>query len=246
MGANNLSSANDILNRVAVEIGTAPVTDPYSSDDPTFIKLKTFLNIAGEELLEAHPWEQLLRQHQIITVADSDGMYDLPDDFSYMVNQTGWEKSQRVPLGGPLTSSEWAYLNGRDFSENSIYVSFRLAEGQFNVYPPDGPEGLDINFEYVTTNWVRSATADPDFTYTYEVTAGDQVPIYHKTLISRYLKLKMLESGGFDTTKAQADFNQIFSFLTGTEKGAPVLRAGGRRGFPYLGYRNIPDTGYGM
>jgi len=245
MGINSIMSANDILNRVAVEIGIAPVTDPYSSTDPTFIKMKTLLNIAGEELVEAHPWEILLKQHQIITTSADTGIYTLPDDFSHIVNQTGWERSQRVPLGGPRTSQEWAYLKGRDFANSSVYIQFRFADGKFQIYPAPPPDGLDIDFEYVSTGWVRSATADP-FTYTDEIIAGDQVPIFNKTLISRYLKVKMLEATGFDTTKAQADFNQIFAFLTGTEKGAPVLDAGGGRGFPYLGYSNIPDTGFGL
>ena len=246
MGINSVSSANDLINRVAVEIGVAPSTDPFGSEDPTFIKLKTFLNIAGEELVEAHPWEVLLKEHQIITTGTDTGVYTLPTDFSHIVNQTGWERSQRVPLGGPLTSADWAYLKGRDFAENSIYVSFRIAEGNFNVYPAPPTVGLDINFEYVSTGWVRSATAAPDYTYTDEVTQGDQVPIFNRTLISRYLKLKMLEATGFDTTKAQADFNQIFSFLTGSEKGAAVLNAGRGGAFPYLGIRNVPDTGFGL
>lgn len=246
MAIKTLASANDILNRVAAEIGVTPVEDPYSSQNPSFMKMRYLLNTAGEELVEAHPWEQLLKQHQIITADGDTGSYPLPDDFAYIINQTGWERSQRVPLGGPMTSVDWAYLKGRDFSSNSLYVSFRFAEGDFKVYPGPPPVGLDINFEYMSTRWVRSATADPEFTYDSEVTTGDQVPLYNRTLITRYLKLKMLEATGFDTTKAQEDFNQIFTFLTGTEKGAPVLNAGGKGAFPYLGYRNIPDTGFGM
>ena len=246
MAITTLSSANDILNRVAAEIGVTPVQDPFSSQDPTFMKMQYLLNIAGEELVEAHAWEQLLKEHQIVTVDGDTGEYTLPDDFAYMINQTGWERSQRVLLGGPMTSADWAYLKGRDFAENTLYVSFRFSEGLFKTYPAPPAAGLDINFEYVSNKWVRSATADPEFTYTDSTTTGDQVPLFNRTLISRYLKVKMLETTGFDSTKAQEDFNQMFTFLTGTEKGAPILNAGRRGSFPYLGFRNIPDTGYGM
>lgn len=246
MGITTLASANDILNRVAAEIGVTPVEDAYASQNPAFVKLQYLLNIAGEELVEAHPWEQLLKEHQIVTQDGDTGNYPLPDDFAYMINQTGWERNNRVPLGGPLTSADWAYLKGRDFSNNTLYVSFRFAEGEFQTYPTPPPNGLDINFEYMSNKWVRSAVADPEFTYSNMITTGDQVPLFNRTLISRYLKLKMLDASGFDTSKAQQDFNQIFTFLTGTEKGAPVLTAGRRGGFPYLGYHNIPDTGYGQ
>jgi hypothetical protein len=244
MGINTLSTANNILNRVAAEVGVAPVVDPFASSDPTFVKLRYLLNIAGEELVEAHPWEQLLKEHQILTQSGDTGTYPLPSDFAYMINQTGWERSQRVPLGGPLSPQDWAYLKGRNLASNTLYASFRLIDGQFKIYPEPPPTGLDINFEYMSTQWVRSATMP--FTFTDEVTAGDQTPIIHRTLLSRYLKLKFLEATGFDTTKAQDDFNQMFSFLTGTEKGAPILDVGGTNAYPYLNVGNIPDTGYGQ
>ena len=244
MGISTVSSANDIINRVAAEIGVAPIADPFGSDDPTFVRMRYLLNIAGEELVEANKWEQLLKEHQILTLDGDTGAYDLPDDFSHMVNQTGWEHSQNVPLGGPLTSEAWAYLKGRNLASNTLYVSFRIAEGKFNVFPAPPPVGLDINFEYVSTGWVRSATQP--YTYTDAVTSGDQVPIFNRTLISRYLKLKILSATGFATGDAQDDFNQMFSFLTGTEKGAPILNAGGSRGYPYLNGYNVPDTGYGL
>lgn len=246
MPITTLATANDILNRVAAEVGVEPVTDPYSSNDPTFVKLRYLLNIAGEELVEAYPWEHLQSEHQIVTDAATNptAEYALPADFSRMINQTGWERSQRVPLGGPLSPQDWAYLKGRQLASNTLYASFRISEGLFKIYPSPPPDGLDINFEYIRNTWVRSGT-EP-FDYFTEATDGSQTILFHRTLISRYLKVKFLEATGFDTTKAQDDFTQIFTFLTGTDKGAPVLNAGGRRTYPYLGIGNVPDTGFGL
>ena len=80
------------------------------------------------------------------------------------------------------------------------------------------------------------------------ITQTNDLPLYDKTLISLYLKVKFLEAKGFDNTKAQDDFNQIFSFVTGRDKGGRVLDAGrGSYGIPYLdAVRNLPDTGYGL
>jgi hypothetical protein len=57
------------------------------------------------------------------------------------------------------------------------------------------------------------------------------------------LKVKWLEAKNFDTTKAQADLNQIFSLLTESDKGAPVLNMAGHRG--RLWSMNTPSTGFG-
>lgn len=238
-----ITTASDIINRVAAEIGLEPVTDPYSSSDPAFIQMRYLLNTAGEELVQAYPWELLIKQANIQTLDTDSGNYPLPDDFLYMIDQTGWERSQNVPLMGPLSAQDWQYLLGRDLVTSTIYASFRLNEGYFKIFPQPPPNGLDIFYEYVNKNWVYDVEGD---TYTDQVTKGTDKPQYDRTLISRYLKTKVLEAKGFDSSKAQADFNQTFSFLTGYDKGASILNAGGSSGRPYLNmWRNVPDTNYG-
>ena len=100
----NVITANELLNRVAAEVGLEPVPDPLASVDANFIKMKYLLNTAGEELSQAYPWEFLVRENQILTQESDTGEYDLPSDFNYMINQTGWERNENVPLGGPLSA----------------------------------------------------------------------------------------------------------------------------------------------
>lgn len=246
MPITTVTTANNILNRVAAECGLEPVEDAYSTPDPAFIQMRYLLNAAGEELVQAYPWEVLIKEHQIITAPLDTGNYPLPDDFLYMINQTGWERNQQVPLFGPLTPQEWQYLIGSNLVSSTIYASFRLQEGLFRIFPQPPPENLNIHFEYVSKNWVSDA-GEPVPTLKEEVTVSTDIPLYDRTLITRYLKVKFLEAKGFDSTKAQDDFNQTFSFLTGQDKGAQVLNAGGwNRGYPYLDtFRNLPDTNYG-
>lgn len=245
MAGNTTIIANEILNRVAAEVGIAPVISPIESADAFFVQLRYLLNTAGEELMQAYPWELLVRSHQIITEAGDSGEYDMPDDFGYIMNQTEWDRTNNVPMGGPLSAQEWTYLKGRDLASNTLYASFRISQGKFNVFPTNPPAGLDLNFEYMSKDWVWNGSID-DPEYKDSVTLPSDVPLFDKTLITRALKVKYLESGGFETTKAQADYNQIFAFLTGTDKGAPILSAGrSSRGFPYLSIYNVGDTGFG-
>jgi hypothetical protein len=244
MPATTLTTANNIINRVAAEIGLLPEENAYASSDPAFIQMKYLLNVAGEELLMATEWELLTKEHSFVTQQGDSGDYPLPADFFSMINQTGWDRTENVPLMGALSPQQWQYLLGRDLVSQTIYASFRLNEGLFKLFPQPPPTGLDIHYEYVTKNWVQDGTNLTS--YKDEITSGADIPLYDKTLISRYLKVKMLEAKGFDSTKAQDDFNQVFSFLTGRDKSPPTLNAGGGGGFPYLdSFRNLPDTGYG-
>ena len=246
MPATLTAPANDILNRVAAEVGLDPVDNPWDSQLQHFVQMRYLLNIAGEELCQLYQWEELNREHSIVTASGDSGDYDLPSDFLYMINQTGWERSENVPLFGPLSAQDWQWLLGRDLVSYTIYASFRIKEGKFSIFPQPPPENLDIHFEYVSRNWVW----DPGlkFNYADRIVNGSAWPLFDRTLVSRYLKVKYLEAKSLDTTKAQADLDQIFGLLTGHDKGAEVLSAGRNgRSFPYLnGFTSVPDTGYGM
>lgn len=240
-----LSIANDIINRVAVEVGLLKVSDPLSSVDETFIQLSELLNAAGQELVELWPWQILVKPFQVVTQDTDTGTYDLPDDFSYMIDQTGWEHSSRVAIGGPLSAQDWTYLAGRDLISQSIYASFRLVDNKFDIYPQDPvPAGLDINFEYISRNWVQEqGTGDRKDL----VTVGSDVVMYEPILIIKFLKVKWLQTKGFDTTAAVTELENVWGSRTGKDAGASILSASNNsRGFPYLHpYYNTSDTGYG-
>ena len=249
MGLNTTITAAEILNRVAAEVGIAPIQAPYASQDPFFVQLKYLLNTAGEELMQAYPWELLVASYSFTTSntrqSGTGGAYDLPSNFGYILNQTSWDQTNNVPMGGPLSAQDWTYLKGRNLASDTLYASFRIAQGKFNVFPDPPPNGLNLNFEYISTDWVYDPSTNP-VSYKKGVDQASDIPLFDKTLITRAVKVKYLEAGGFDTTKAQADYNQIFAFLTGTEKGAPILNAGrSGYGIPYLSSWNAPDTGYG-
>jgi len=238
-------TAGTIINRTAAEVGIEPVTDPYSSQDPQFIQLRYLLDSVGEEMVTNFQWEALQQRHQVITQATDTGKYPLPEDFAYMMNQTGWEESENVPLFGPLSPQDWSYLRGRDLVSYTIYASFRLAQGEFWLFPQPPPDGLDVNFEYISKNWVRDA--DDANLRKDSVTKNGDIPLFHRGLMIRAVKVMYLEAKQLDSTKARDSLNQFFVFLTGQNQGAEVISAGrNRRGFPYLDtYANTPDTNYG-
>lgn len=240
------ATAGVVINRAAVELGLAPQADPYSSQDTSFQQLTYLLNTAGEELALAYDWEFLNASHQITTADTDSGNYPLPSDFLYILNQTGWEETNQVPMFGPLSAQDWTFLKARNLAGHTLYASFRIKDGLFSIFPQDPvPNGLDLNFEYQSRYWVRRDSPLGVIGADDAVASSDLV-LFDKVLISRYLKMKFLEAKGLDSTKAQDDFNQRFTFTTGKEKGAEILNAGGRTGFPYLdAYRNVPQSNFG-
>jgi hypothetical protein len=244
------ATAGDIINRAAAENGITPVTDPYASSDDTFKQLVQLLNSAGQEMLALHEWNKLNRTYEIITgttVANpvGTGKYDLPEDFGYFIDQTGWDQTERLPLGGPMTSQDYAYLVNTNLANSTVFVTFRQNEGQFWVLPDPPLSGQTINFQYISRNWVQPAgTTDPDLR-TDTAAAFDSIVLFEPILIIKFLGLRFMEAKGFDTTAKVGQFLTMFNAWTGKDVASPVLRMARSRVFPYLGYRNIPETGYG-
>jgi hypothetical protein len=240
------STANDIINRAAVESGLLKDPSPVESSDESFVQLAELLNACGQELVELHAWQLLVGKHQILTAEGQTGSYDLPDDFSYMIDQTGWEHSNTAPLGGPLSAQDWTYLEGRNLVSDTIYASFRLVDNKFDIFPQDPvPAGLDINFEYISRNWAE----DPGSGLRKDsVTVGSDIVLYEPIMMVKFLRLKFLSARGFDTAAAAIEFQTIFDSRTGKDAGAQILNASNNaRGFPYLSpYRNTGDSGMGF
>ena len=238
-------TAKQIINRVAAEVGLDEAADPLGSTDKNMIRLKHLLNTAGADLVMLNPWA-ILRMEATITTDGSES-YDLPSDFAYKTDQTGWNRTDDLPLAGPLTAQEWSFILGRGLGASTLYASFRMMGDQVFILPTSLENGTDIRYEYTSRNWVSASATSTPAPAADEVTTNTQAPLFEPLIIQRYLKLKFLDSTGADTRSAQADFDQVFQFWTSKDKGAKVLSVARTQKYPYLDpYRNTPDTNFGL
>lgn len=245
-------TAANIINAAASECGLTAVSDPYASSDPAFIQLRNILASCGREMLGLFQWNKLITSYSINTTTTPanpplSGKYDLPADFAYFIDQTGWSPVSGgfgLPLGGPLSEQDWTYLVATNLASSTVYVSFKMSQGQFQVLPSPPPANTAITFSYLSRYWVAvtgSTTGSKD-----APTLSSDVILYEPILITKFLKLRFLEAKGFDTTAAVGQFLTMFESWTGRDVSAPILRMARRYVFPYLGWRNIPETNYGL
>jgi hypothetical protein len=237
-------TALTVINDAAVELGFAAVTDPFASTDPVFIQLVRFLKGVGRELVREVRWSQLQKEATFTTAAPDTGIYDLPTDFISMVPQTGWDRTNANPWGGPLSGEIWQYIQA-DTPSSLIDVYARFWLDKLYLYPTPAPVGLVIAYEYRSRYWVMPSgettpTADAP-------TAGTDTLWFDPTLLVAALKLKWKEANGFDTSSALAERLRLLASCRADMAPSPVLHLDGRGGsrFRLLDGANVPDSGFG-
>lgn len=237
--------AGDIVNDAAVECGLVAQSDPFVSTDAAFVQLCRMLTSACRELIGVHQWERMVAAHSIVTDSLDTGSYPLPDDYLYMIDQTGWTPSNRLPLGGPLSAQDWTFIAGSGWDQYTIYVSFREFDGTFQIQPNNPvPDNQTITFEYIRNTFAYHAVTP--LVQINRITLSSDVVLFPPILIVKLLKLRFLEAKGFDTTASLGQYNTALDTWLPKDSSAPVLNMGNRRLFPYLDWRNIPETNFGQ
>lgn len=248
------ATIGDIVNRTAVSVGLDPVTDPFASDDPALIQLRTLANEVGDTLVmtEDVQWQQLEKSASFITAPGDTGIYDLPVDFGYMIDQTQWQQGApgaAYPLLGPASAQWWSYLQASAIYSVTIYAWFQVSMGKLELWPQPPPVGIPIAYKYISRYWVQDgATLPPAVVYKDQVQQASDIVLFEPILFIKLLKQAFLMAKGFDTTKVDAEVLAAMSGVGGRDKPSPVLSLNGPRAFsPRLldSIVNVPETGIG-
>ena len=101
-----------------------------------------------------------------------------------MIDQTWWNRTNRLPVGGPVSPQEWQYLKARMVGV-VFNVLFRPMDRSITLYPnTNTPAGFEIAFEYCSSCWVSTAAA-PRHSLADAPTASTDYVWFDPLLLSR-------------------------------------------------------------
>lgn len=242
----NFDTVAQVISQAGRELSllAADVTDPYSSTDPNILLMTSLLSSAGRDIIREHQWTQSIAEHSFTTSLGVES-YNLPAGFLRMINQTGWDRTTRFPLGGPLSPQEWQFLQAR-LAAVTFRVLFRPLQGTLHIYAGTTvPAGHNIRFEYMSALWV-APTATPTTGTKDAPTLASDVLLFDTHLMSRALKRAWKREKGFDTTAAEEDYQRALQSVMRDDSPAPVLNLSRRaRNELPIGEQSIPLTGFG-
>lgn len=242
-------SAATLINSAAVECGLLTVADPFASTANEMIQLRTLLTNCGRELCSGvYEWQQLTNSYTFSTTATppASGLFALPTDFGYMVNQTGWTPTSGglgLPLAGPLSEQVWQALVNTNLASSTIYLSFKIAARQIQVLPKPAPANQNITFSYQSQNW---ALVNGTTTTANVVANAADVVLFDAILMVKMLVARYKQMKGMDSSAALEQFQMMLTSFIGINAPAKILSMTGRSGFPYVNvWTNLPVSGFG-
>lgn len=239
---NRYITGNETVVRTLKIMGLRTPVSAATSQDATVRQLWAMLTEIGQYLLDKYEWQMLTRT-LTITTTPPDLEYDLPEDFQYAVDATGWNDTARIPLIGPLSSQQWRLLQARQLGGTTLRMQYIVEGGKIKFYfvPPDAQS---IAFEMVGRSWVRDAT-NANIYRDYVENDADII-LYPPRLMINALKFWWRRAKGLEYSSDEEDFEKALEDAKYNDKPKNTVSLNnGSGGFPYLGYLNMPDTNYG-
>lgn len=222
-------------------MGLAAPSSVASSLDPTALQLWILATEVGQQLIQKYTQWQFLNATMTLVTSVGVANYDLPVDWDGFVSDSSWNRTTRLPAIGHLKDYEWEMLKARNLAGTAFTLLFRIENNQVVFY--QAPSSIQtIVLPYTSRGWVRTAA----LTYKDNLTADDDVVLYDSQLFKEALKLKWRAEKGFDVTRQQAVFDEVFNVAVAKDSPGRTLTLASRGGYPYIGVLNIPDGGYGL
>lgn len=166
--------------------------------------------------------------------------YPIPADCDHFITQTGWDRSFRWQLVGPLSPQEWQVLKS-GISPTGPRLRYRIMGGKIYVNPV--PASLDnLVMEYYSTGWCQSAAGVAQTSWLSDT----DTPVLQDRLFILGILARFLNRKGLDSTSAQREFDDAVETAIGRAGSSRVLPLNARAEPPILlGSANVPDTGFG-
>lgn len=233
-----------MVTQAAAEIGQTPPTSIIGNTDSTAIQMLALAQREGRECAKKTGawggWPQLRQEYTFSTAIGIDA-YSFPTNYQYLIPQTGWDRTFRWQLLGPLEAQEWQVL------KSGITVAgprsrWRIMGAQVFIDPV--PTAIDaLVFEYYANTWCTSALGVAQSAWA----ADSDTYALDDDLMVLGLKWRFLRAKGLDYGEEKNAYDAAVDTelsRAGSSRSLP-LNATGLDGLRLINQNQIPDTGFG-
>jgi hypothetical protein len=222
-----------IIQAAAIKCGLPSPNLGVGNADLNVQQLIGFANEEGQELAARHSWQVLTTEaHFLTTGAEAQGTIQTlaGPGFSFVLNETMWNRDQRRPVFGPRSPAEWQQLKAQ-FMQGPWY-QYRIRGNQV-IFLPVPSAGFNIYFEWVSQFWA-TATGGLVGTQT-SLNIDTDVSVLDERLISLGCIWRWKEKNRFAYDEAQEKYEDAISDAITRDGSKPRLNLLGQQTDIYPG-----------
>lgn len=190
-----------VVQEVARRLAIPSPTTVLGSTDFQVLQLYSLLQEGLDALSDRGRWEGLINEATWVTTATEDqgAITTLASNgYRYLLPETLWDRTEMLPLLGPVSPSEWQALKAIVLT--GPRYSFRLRRGKFIVTPAP-PAGHTWAFEYASENYILAADGT---TYKKRFTLDTDTILLPEQIVEMDLRWRWKREKGLDYAE---DFN---------------------------------------
>lgn len=215
-----------IVQEALSQFGLPKPATLIGNTDQTATQAYTLLKKEIRKLSRRTQWQQLAAETTFTTVAqESQGVVStLLPNLDYIINNTIWNRSLKVPVYGSLSPE--VYAQKKSMVNQAPYNQFRIMGDNFLMYPAPSA-GQTIAVDYMT-NFVGVNVGGTQLT---EFTADTDSPILDSDAIIAGVIWRFKKEKGFDYSEDYNDYSAIVDDLMARNVPPPILQIGGNNDF---------------
>lgn len=226
-------ASDNVLTIVREACGRIGLNKPSTATGSTDVQVQQLVSLVNEEgkkLAARTRWQELNAEATFVTTATEDQgklngtIVAVAAGFKYIINDTIFNRTQKVNVPGPLSPSGWQALKATG-SAAGYWSQYRIRGGRLLMYPAPAA-GQTAAFEYVSENWVSNALSD---TFRKAFSADDDYPLLDSDLLMAGLVWRWKKAKGFAYGEDFDDYEELVTDAMTRNASATVINLNGGR-----------------
>ena len=192
----------------------------YGSTDTQVLQIMALLEEEGEDLSKRGAWEGITFEasHTTLAAEDQGAVTSIATNgFRYIKNQTIWDRTDRLPVLGPMDSQDWQATKA--VVNTGPRYRFRIRGGKL-LSSPTPTAGHSWYFEYVSKNWILGVDG---VTYKQYFTLDTDTILIPEELVLMGLRWRWKKEKGFDYSEDFRTYEMQVKDALGRDGSKPIL-----------------------